>query len=79
MENSFKILPRGMQISQRCDKLPGELSPHEVSSLLPVWKIILVQVISSVRGSLCFSFNCVVSLPDCFIICCLKKTGLEPL
>ena len=31
MENNFKILLQGMQISLICDKLPGELSSHEVS------------------------------------------------
>ena len=31
MENNFKILLQGMQISLICDKLPGELSSHKVS------------------------------------------------
>ena len=31
MENNFKILLQGRQISLICDTLPGELSSHEVS------------------------------------------------
>ena len=30
-------------------------------------------------GIVVFFLNCLVSLPDCFIISCMKKTGLEPL
>ena len=31
MDNNFKILPQGMQMSLICDKLPGELTSREVS------------------------------------------------
>ena len=51
MKNNFKILLKGMQISLICYKLLAKLSPHEVSRILPLWKITLVWVISSVRGS----------------------------
>ena len=44
MENNFKILLQGMQISLICDKLPGELSSHKVSGGAGMWSGIDSQI-----------------------------------
>ena len=80
MENNYKILLQGMQISLICDKLPGvgiifSRAFKPIASLENI--TCLGDIVSS--GIVVFFLNCAVSLPDCYIICCMKNTGLEPL